>query len=172
MNSLNAWDFGCLITLAICIASGYIGGFVWDTGRWIGAALGVYVANEIFTSTHLYHWQNASVWLCVMLATWGVFLSCASRLSRFVLKSPVALIDRSLGAVGGCIRGVVILVVAFSMSNKVFTTLPPEMRAAWCYKYLRRGSCLLEKHTAPIINYVRSSFSESNALPIEDEIVK
>lgn len=157
--SVNAWDLGCILTIVISAIAGYISGFVWDTGRWLGAVVGVLAANQYCVIADLYHWQTAGVWILIAMVTWGACLVCISKLSRIILKSPVAIIDKTVGAVAACVRGCLLLVVAFSTCTVLLQALPKEVYEAWSYQYLDCSSQYLRTYMQPIIDMVRRHLS-------------
>ena len=163
------WDLVCLGACLISMIAGYVRGFTWDSGKWLAMLLGIFTSHYFMRFTDLYHWQALVFRSASLISIWGTSLITLSKLSRMISNSPLAPIDRVLGAIGGLARGFAILLLTFGVARVVLKEQPPELTQALSYSFFASNWAALIAHLPPkykkminqthIISHNRSSYA-------------
>lgn len=136
LTSINTWDVICLSLIAISAISGYLRGFILDTGQWASALLAIFTSYRTIRPLHIYHWQKLTVGGTLFTAFWVTLLIICNHISKKILQSPAAVADRTFGAIGGVARALIILTLLFGILESGIKPLPKEIQHSQSYSGL------------------------------------
>jgi uncharacterized membrane protein required for colicin V production len=134
---MNVWDLGCIMMLVLSGITGYSKGFIMHTGKWIGLAGCAALGLHFITMNDLYHWQAISIYFTFVICTWAVILIALGRMSTLISKSHISFLNKSMGAIGGVLHGILIIFCMFVVARKM-KVVPPEILSSYCYQVYNR----------------------------------
>jgi membrane protein required for colicin V production len=154
ISEFNAVDMGILVLLALSALIGVIRGFtreIFGIAGWVGATL-VTLWGLPLLKPFMHNWVGNPLFadiisaLGLFIISFVTFMTLIRAISDRVKSSILGSLDRSLGLLFGVLRGSILIILLFLMSNILWKPnhRPPLLLAAKSYPFLLNGTeCFL-----------------------------